>query len=134
MAAVTCVDPNDHLGRTILPANQLTILFTESCLMDCERLESPAAARGSGVHLSLASYLSGQLSRRMRSSEFPNIEGCFLSNLHLGLIEFDDDGETVASQTTKIQHDLSMFREEAEPAIEQLGTQAYVTLVHELSR
>ena len=110
LAEVTYQNPDHHLGRPFLTAYQLAILFKRRFPEDSDHLGHPVGGAGSGLQYSLASYLAGQLSRKIRSGEVTNIEGGFLSNRQLLRIEFDDDGETITSSSTSTQYDLSMFR------------------------
>ena len=110
LADVTYAKPDHHFGRPFVTAYQLAILFRERYPEEYERFGHPVGGKGSGVQYSLASYLAGQLSRKIRSGQVTRVKGSFLSNEHLLRIEFDDAGETVASSSTYSQYDLSMFR------------------------
>ncbi len=104
LAEVTYQNPDHHLGRPFLTAYQLAILFKRRFPEDSNHLGHPVGGAGSGLPYSLASYLAGQLSRKIGSGEVTNIEGGFLSNRQLLRIEFDDDGETITSSSTSTQY------------------------------
>jgi hypothetical protein len=110
LADVTYYKPDHHFGRPFLTAYQLAILFKKRFPEEFGRFGHPIGGRGSGVQFTLASYLAGQLSGKIKSGEIPNVEGGFLSNRKLRQIEFNDSGETVTSSLTESQYDLSMFR------------------------
>ena len=110
LSDITYENPEHHFGRPFLTAYQLAILFKETFPVDYETLGHPVGGRGSGVQFSLSSYLSGQLSQKIRSGEIANIEGGFISNRRVRGIEFNDSGETVTSSNTETEYDLSMYR------------------------
>ena len=99
-----------HLGRPFLTAYQLAILLKKHHPGDFERIGHEVGGRGSNLSYSLSGCLAGQLSRRIKSGEITDIEGGFLSNCRLKLVQFDDYGETVTSSMTGGTCDLSMFR------------------------
>ena len=110
LAGIQYFDPGHHFGRPFVTAYQLAILFKERYPEDFRRFGHPLGGQGSGEHYSFASYLAGQLSRKMANDDLPEIEGGFLSNECLQVIAFDDDGDTVTSSLTGSEYDLSMFR------------------------
>ena len=110
LAEVSYYEPDHHFGRPFLTAYQLAILFKERYPEEFRRFGHPVGGRGSGVQFSLSSYLSGQLSRKIKNGELDNIEGGFLSNRQLRQIDFDDGRSTVTSSVTESQYDLSMYR------------------------
>lgn len=101
--------PDHHFGRPFLSVYQLTIEFVHSYPDTVKQLGYPIGGRGSGHHFSLASYLSGQLSSRIASGQITDIEGGFLSNLHLKDICFDNAGHPIHSSLTS-GYDMSIFR------------------------
>ena len=110
LAEVSYYEPGHHFGRPFLTAYQLAILFKERYPEEFRRFGHPVGGRGSGVQFSLASYLAGQLSRKIKNRELDNIEGGFLSNRQFQQIDFNDGGSTVTSSLTESQYDLSMYR------------------------
>ena len=110
LSAITYENPDHHFGRPFLTAYQLAILFKERFREDYELLGYPVGGRGSGGQFTLSSYLSGQLSQKIRTGEISEIEGSFISNSRLRRIEFNDSGETITSSNTETEYDLSMYR------------------------
>ena len=99
-----------HLGRAFLTAYQIAIEFARRYPDDFERIGLPIGGVGTGQHNSLAQYLAGQLSRRIRDGHIQNIEGGFLSNQHLNDIIFNTGEEMIHSSLTGTPFTLSMFR------------------------
>ena len=110
LAEVSYYDADHHFGRPFLTAYQLAILFKERYPKEFRDLGHPVGGKDSGARFSLSSYLAGQLSRKIKNGELPNIEGGFLSNRRLQGIEFADGASTVTSSLTESQFDLSMYR------------------------
>ncbi len=102
--------PEHHFGRPFISAYQLAIEFAIRYPSDVARLGYQVGGEGIGERVSLAQYLAGQLSDRIKNHEITSIEGSFLSNLHLSEIIFDNNGQSIKSSLTKTQFDLSMFR------------------------
>ena len=102
--------PDHHFGTPYVTPYQLAIMFKNRFPEDFERMGYPIGGEGTGVQFSLASYLAGQLSRKLERKELPNIEAGFLSNIHLSGVTLDDGGEPVTSTATDSQYDLSLFR------------------------
>ena len=110
LADVSYADPHHHFGKPFVTAYQLAILFKERFPEDFRCFGRPVGGKDSGAQFSLASYLAGQLSRKIKRGEITNVEGSFLSNQQLKLVEFNDGGDIVTSSATDSQYDLSMFR------------------------
>jgi hypothetical protein len=110
LADVQYSKPEHHFRRPFLSAYQLAIEFVSRYPEDARRLDLQIGGEGIGERVSLAHYLAGQLSERIHSGEITNIEGSFLSNLHLIDITLDNNGESIKSSLTKTPFDLSMFR------------------------
>ena len=102
--------PEHHFGRPFLTAYQLAIEFAHRFPEDVSRLAYQIGGEGIGERVSLAQYLAGQLSDRIKTGEIKNIEGGFLSNNHLSEISFDNNSQLIKSSLTKTQFDLSLFR------------------------
>jgi hypothetical protein len=103
-------NPKHHFGRPFMTAYQLAIEFARRYPQEFVNLGYPIGGRGSGVQISLALYLARQLSARIKSVKITDIEGGFLSNLHLDNITFGNVGQKIESSLTKTNADLSMFR------------------------
>lgn len=102
--------PDHHFGRPFITAYQLAIEFAQRFPDDFDHLGYQIGGEGIGERVSLAQYLAGQLSERIKTGKITSIEGCFLSNHHLSDIIFDNNGQQIKSSLTKTQIDLSMFR------------------------
>lgn len=103
---------NHHFGHPYLTAYQIAIEYSRSFPDDVSKLDLPIGGAGVGQRSSLAQYLARELSRRIKNSEITNIEGGFLSNLHLHDINFEVEGqeEPIHSSLTNTNFTLSMFR------------------------
>ncbi len=110
LSEVSYHEADHHFGRPFLTAYQLAILFKERYPEEFRRFGRPVGGKDSGVRFSLSSYLAGQLSRKIKKGELPDIEGGFLSNRRLQGIEFADGTSTVTSSLTESHFDLSMYR------------------------
>ncbi len=103
-------DPMHHLGLPYLTAYQIAIEFARLYPDDAAQLDFPIGGADVGQRYSLAKYLAGQLSKKIRAGQLPQIEGGFLSNQHLNDISFHVDKETIHSSLTNTNFMLSMFR------------------------
>jgi hypothetical protein len=101
---------NHQLGRAYLTPYQIAIEFKLRYPEDFERIDKPLGGIGTGQRNSLSQYIAQRLSALIGAGQLSNIEGGFLSNMHLSEIRFDDDGEPVVSSLTGTQFTLSMFR------------------------
>lgn len=71
----------------------------------------PAGGLGIGTRNSLAKYLAGELSRRIKSGDLTTVEGAFLTDEDLvELVYVESDGRRVTSSLTGSGYDLSLFR------------------------
>lgn len=109
LSEVEYYKPEHHFGRPFLTAYQLAIEFEKRYNHEFTSLGYKVGGRGSGVQYSLTQYLAHELSTRIKSDEITDIEGGFLSNLHLDNIIFDNVGRKIESSLTKTNVDLSMF-------------------------
>jgi hypothetical protein len=110
LSEVEYAKPDHHLGRPFLTAYQLAIEIAYRHPAVASAIGFPVGGKGTDEHNSLAQYLAGQLSRRIREEKLLDIEGGFLSNRHLRTIAFDHAGVVVESSMTGGSYDLSMFR------------------------
>lgn len=99
-----------HLGRPFATGYQIAILFKENFREDFDRLDYPVGGKGIGQEFTLASYLARELSQRIGRREITNVEGGFLSNQRLRMLEFNDAGESVVSSLTGGEDDVAIFR------------------------
>jgi hypothetical protein len=77
-----------HFGRPYLTSYQIAIEFARRYPGDVHRIGLPVGGLGVGGHNSLAQYLAGQLSRAIRAGDLNDIEGAFLSDMHLAELSF----------------------------------------------
>jgi hypothetical protein len=112
-----------HLGKPFLTAYQIAIEFANRYPEEFKQLELEIGGVGTGKRNSLAQYLAGQLSKRIKNKEIAHVEGGFLSNQHLHDINFHVEGqqELIHSSLTNTNFTLSMFRLKSEEAIEETG-------------
>lgn len=99
-----------HLGRAYLTAYQLAIEFRNRHPGDVEQIGYPIGGVGTGQRNSFSQYIAQQLSIRIRSGRLPEVEGGFLSNLHLKGIHFLAGEDEITSSLTGSGFTLSMFR------------------------
>lgn len=103
--------PEHHFGRPFLTAYQLAIEFEKRYNHEFASLGYKVGGKGIGEKISLAQYLARRLSDQIKSNKIADIEGGFISNLHLDdIIFFDYAGNKIKSSLTKTNADLSMFR------------------------
>ena len=102
--------PEHHFGRPFLTAYQIAIEYARLFPQDVAQLDVPVGGAGTGQRSSLAQYLAGQLSRRIKAGTLPRVEGGFLSNQHLDDIRFDAGDKIIRSSLTDTEYTLSMFR------------------------
>ncbi len=110
LADVHYTNPQHHFGRPFLTAYQLALEFARRHPDDVAIIGQPIGGEGVGQQSSLAQYLARQLSTEIQGAGSSDIEGGFLSNQHLALIEFVEGDQHVVSSLTNTQYDLSMFR------------------------
>ena len=102
--------PDHHLGTPFLTPCQTAIVSTRLHPLEFAGIDLPIGGRDSGVKSSLLQYIARELSQRIRTEGIKDIEGGFISNLHLANIRFDSSGQSIASSLTGTQFDLSIFR------------------------
>lgn len=101
-----------HFGRPYLSAYQLAIAVDRRWPRVRAALGNlPVGGLGTGTRNSLAQYLAGELSRRIKSGDLTTIEGAFLSGEDLvELVYVESDERRVTSSLTGSGYDLSLFR------------------------
>jgi hypothetical protein len=99
-----------HFGRPFLTAYQIAIEFARRYPEEAAEIGYPVGGLGTGQRNSLAQYLANSLSRKIKGGHLPEVEGGFLSNLHLQDISFEADGGVIRSSLTGTDSQLSMFR------------------------
>jgi hypothetical protein len=65
---------------------------------------------GTGLQNSLTQYIAQRLSARIKSGDIKNIEGAFISNMHLTDMVFEDSEDREIHSSNTDQDTLSMFR------------------------
>ena len=104
---------NHHMGNSFLTPYQIAIEFAQRFPDDFQQLEQrgyPIGGEGAGVRNSLPQYIAGELSRRIRESEFDDIEGGSISSCHMCELSFDHEQDIIRSSLTNSGYDLSLFR------------------------
>ena len=96
-------------GRPYLTGYQLAIEFEHRYPDDTASIGLPIGGVGVGGHNSLAQYIAGQLSRRIRAGELSDIEGAFLSDKHMTGLSFKRASGQVASSSVGAW-DTALFR------------------------
>ena len=97
-----------HFGRRYLTSYQIAILFYNQFTIEARNISASIGGKGFGPQDSLAKYLSGQLSRRIKNGSLNNrIEGGFLHGQNLQPLQFDDSKISFEGTTTDR---YSMFR------------------------
>jgi hypothetical protein len=104
----------DHL-RPFLTAYQLAIKVHRRLPELADQLDVGIGGEGSGQYNSLAQYLAGQLSRRIKAAqqqgEAFDIEGALLSNVDVSAMSFrHPDGGRIDSSNVGAGYDLALFR------------------------
>ena len=99
-----------HFGRPLLTAYQLAIEFADRHHAETADLGYPIGGAGTGQQNSLSQYLARELSQRIKAGTILNIEGLFLSNLHLNDVRFDTDAGVISSSLTQTAFTLSLYR------------------------
>jgi len=98
-----------HMGGSFLSAYQIALEIKARHEELFDRLKMPIGGLDTGERPSLAGYLARQLSESIKAGD-PEIEGGFLSNLHLKALECGDGKETVTSSLTGTDRGVSLFR------------------------
>lgn len=78
--------------------------------METADLGYPIGGAGTGQQNSLSQYLARELSQRIKAGTVTDIEGLFLSNLHLNDVRFDTDAGVISSSLTQTPYALSLYR------------------------
>ena len=110
-------DGGHHFGRPWVTAYQLAIAVHAAHPEIAETLSVTIGGSGTGARNSLAQYLSGELSRRIKQDGdgYP-VEGAFISNEHLTALTYRDmNGQAITSSLTGSGYDLSLFRVRKRP-------------------
>ncbi len=104
------LDNKHHFQRSFLTPYQIAIELTHRYPNLCEDLEMELGGAGTGLQNSLTQYIAQRLSAQIKSGDIRNIEGAFISNMHLTDLVFEDSsGQEIHSSNTD-QDTLSMFR------------------------
>ena len=104
----TVPDDGHHFGRPFLSAYQIAIAFDQRFPREAALIGKPVGGKDTGRHDSLAEYFANQISRHILAGTLSGIEGRFLNGRFLKCLEYDNDGETVAS--SRGQANMSIFR------------------------
>ncbi len=97
-------DEKHHFGRPFISAYQLAIEFALKYPEDFKKISLKIGGKGIEEENSLAQYMAGELSRRIKSGELVDIEGSFFSNLDLKDIILEFNNEEIKSSLTKTQY------------------------------
>jgi len=97
-----------HFKRPFLTAYQIAIAYANKYPEDFKKINKPIGGKDVGKRNTLAQYIAGELSRRMKAGKLPDIEGGFISNDNLSEISFQK-GKIISSLTCT-PYDLSIFR------------------------
>lgn len=104
------LDNKHHFGRSFLTHYQIAIELTEKHPELCNQLGMELGGRGTGLQNSLTQYIAQQLSTRIKNGYIKNIEGVFISNMHLSDFVFADlSGQDIHSTKTDYGP-ISLFR------------------------
>lgn len=103
-------DPAHHFGRPFLTPYQIAIELTCRHPDLCADLGMELGGAGTGLQNSLTQYIARELSTRIRNTEIRNIEGAFVSNMHLTDLVFRDSTNQEVHSSMTEQDALSMFR------------------------
>ena len=101
-------DEGHHFGRPFLSAYQIAIAFEQRYRHQADLIDKPVGGQDTGRHDSLAEYFANQISRRIRDGKLPGIEGRYLNGQFLESLQYDNEGETVASSLGRAN--MSIFR------------------------
>src|SRR5579859_626492 len=74
--------------RPYLTAYQLAIAFAEAYPVETRAIGLPIGGQGTGQRNSLAQYLAGQLTQRIKSGHTTQIEGAFVSKNNISELRF----------------------------------------------
>lgn len=107
LGAVRDTSGGHRLGVPFLTAYQIAIEVSMREPEMLSALEKDLGGAGTGVHHSLAQYLGRELSQRHVDM---GIEGAFLSNRHIEVLEFFGGESSVKSSVVGDAGTISMFR------------------------
>jgi hypothetical protein len=99
-----------HMAPAFLTPYQIAIEFARRYPTDFQELGLPMGGEGSGVQNTLPQYIAERLSRRLRDSNRPPIEGGFLSSCYMEGPYFKIGDERICSSLPGSGFDLSLFR------------------------
>jgi hypothetical protein len=103
-------DPAHHFRRPFLTPYQIAIELTYRHPTICEDLGMELGGAGTGLENSLTQYIAQRLSARIKSGDIRNIEGAFISSMHLTDMVFKDSEDLEIHSSNTDQDTLSMFR------------------------
>ena len=104
------VQYDHHFGRPYITAYQLAINLYEKHPDIEADLALPVGGSGAGQRHTLAKYLANVLSQAISAGRITNIEGAFLSSLHLNEISFNTPTGVIVSSLTQTPYPVSMYR------------------------
>lgn len=107
LSTLPTFEPDHHFGLPFITAYQLAIEFARRYPRELEQLHLPIGGKDTGQYYSLAQYLARELSGRIKNGQVRNIEGRFISNLHVINMTFSDGVESSKEGNLAT---LSMFR------------------------
>ncbi len=98
------------LGRSFLTSYQIAIEYSIRHPNEFAGFGWPIGGQGIGQNSSLSQYIARMLSGRIQRGGLPNVEGGYLSGLHLKELSFKNNGATVLSSMTGGPWDVAIFR------------------------
>lgn len=107
LGAAKAYNPKHHFGRPFVWSYQIAIELSERA--EFANLKTPVGGKGIGQHNSLAQYISGQLSKRIKNGDIRDIEGAFLYRKHVRTVVFKK-GKTTIESTVQPSFDAALFR------------------------
>lgn len=100
-----------HLGRPYVSSYQIAIALGRKYPDITDILDKEIGGRGIGKHNSVAQYLAGELSRKIKSDPVYFVEGAFLSNESVSSIHFKDAQDNdIGSSLVGTSFDMAIFR------------------------
>lgn len=102
-------EPGHHFGRPFLTPYQIAIEFRRRFPQEFKLIGKPVGGKGTRRSDSLAQYIAGELSKRIRDGGLPSIEGRFLHRKDLLTLQYQD-GEDIIESSAMQAYDLSMYR------------------------
>ena len=102
---------SEPFGRPYLTAYQLAIKIDEAWPQLKDEFGGAVGGAGIGRHNSLAEYLAGQLTERIRRGDIPiPVERAALSDYRLAELAFKDASQYRITSSLTGANDVSMFR------------------------